>query len=238
MLVIRRRDLEVTDGTNNVTWLMYRRKDQQRAFWNRTSYIWYFFVWGHQMSLIVWTWVLSFSILFQFCKAAPEDLPICDPLERMPSYISYQYYDRIHGLKMLLQDKMKCVCPNGYNYLDTRYNFVTKGSFDVAIIKYFCLPVSYAIANFRLCTCTWTLLFSKKTKNSNGYLKSFYSYKIAKKMRSVKKLRTFPANIWSTQSANVREITHVLRCPPRILKPLYTIIRWASFPLIIRMFSS
>ena len=148
MLVIQRRDLEVTDGTNNVTWLMYRRKDQQRAFWNRTSYIWYFFVWGHQMSLIVWTWVLSFSILFQFCKAAPEDLPICDPLERMPSYISYQYYDRIHGLKMLLQDKMKCVCPNGYNYLDTRYNFVTKGSFDVAIIKYFCLPVSYAIANF------------------------------------------------------------------------------------------
>ena len=94
---------------------------------------------------------MGFNLLypfFQFCKAAPEDLPICDPLERMPSYISYQYYDRIHGLKMLLQDKMKCVCPNGYNYLDTRYNFVTKGSFDVAIIKYFCLPVSYAIANF------------------------------------------------------------------------------------------
>ena len=110
-------------------------------------------------------------ILFQFCKAAPEDLPICDPLDRTPSYISYQYYDRIHGLKMLLQDKMKCVCPNGYNYLDTRYNFVTKGSFDVAMIKYFCLPVSYATANFRF--CTWTLIFCKKPKNSKGQLKYF-----------------------------------------------------------------
>ena len=83
------------------------------------------------------------DFFLQFCDSAPEELPICNPQSQTASYTSLQYYGRENGLKLVLKDQIHCLCPDGYNYLDTRYKFLTEAFYDVAIIKYYCLPVSF-----------------------------------------------------------------------------------------------
>ena len=57
---------------------------------------------------------------------------------------------------MLLKDDIRCLCPEKYNYLDTRYKFMAKGHYDVVVTNYYCLPVSI-ISKY--------LFFKKKAKN-------------------------------------------------------------------------
>ena len=40
------------------------------------------------------------------------------------------------------RDDIKCVCPDGHNYLDTKYNFDMEGEDAIVEIDYYCLPVS------------------------------------------------------------------------------------------------
>ena len=44
-------------------------------------------------------------------------------------------------LLLLLSDDIKCVCPDGHNYLDTKYNFEMDDGDAIVEIEYFCLPV-------------------------------------------------------------------------------------------------
>lgn len=87
--------------------------------------------------------ISNFFSSFQFCESAPTNLQICnveDPSN--PSYTSFQYYDRSTRYKEMLKDEIFCLCPEGYNYLDTRYVFYQWGSYDVVQINSYCLPVS------------------------------------------------------------------------------------------------
>ena len=82
-------------------------------------------------------------IFFQFCESAPKTLGFCDLEDvRQPSYTSYQYFDKETKEKKLLNDEIYCLCPEGYNYLDTRYVFYQRAEYDVVQINSYCLPVS------------------------------------------------------------------------------------------------
>ena len=60
------------------------------------------------------------------------------------AYRSWQRYRNERKLES--RDDIKCVCPDGYNYLDTKYDFRMEGEDAIVEIEYFCLPVSYTIA--------------------------------------------------------------------------------------------
>lgn len=82
----------------------------------------------------------------QFCDSAPEGLAECKVGSRKrPAYSSYQYYDKATSEKAFLKDEMHCLCPEGFNYLDTRYKFYSEGKFDVVATLYYCEPVSWYI---------------------------------------------------------------------------------------------
>ena len=42
---------------------------------------------------------------------------------------------------LFFRDDIKCVCPDGHNYLDTKYDFKMEGMDAIVEIEYFCLPV-------------------------------------------------------------------------------------------------
>ena len=79
---------------------------------------------------------------FQYCEESPLELPTCSFEDEGPSYTSLQYYDKWTREKMLLKDDIRCLCPEKYNYLDTRYKFMAKGHYDIVVTNYYCLPVS------------------------------------------------------------------------------------------------
>ena len=84
-----------------------------------------------------------YVFFFQFCESAPTTLGLCDLEDvRQPSYTSYQYFDKATKEKKLLNDEIYCLCPEGYNYLDTRYVFYQRAEYDVVQINSYCLPVS------------------------------------------------------------------------------------------------
>jgi len=84
----------------------------------------------------------STSDQYKFCDSAPSQLGLCD-LEDLhqPSYTSYQYFDKFTREKKLLNDEIYCLCPEGYNYLDTRYVFYQRAEYDVVQINSYCLPL-------------------------------------------------------------------------------------------------
>ena len=82
------------------------------------------------------------SFFFQYCEESPLELPTCSFEDEGPSYTSLQYYDKWTREKMLLKDDIRCLCPEKYNYLDTRYKFMAKGHYDIVVTNYYCLPVS------------------------------------------------------------------------------------------------
>ena len=87
--------------------------------------------------------LFQFFNFFQFCESAPKTLGFCDLEDvRQPSYTSYQYFDKETKEKKLLNDEIYCLCPEGYNYLDTRYVFYQRAEYDVVQINSYCLPVS------------------------------------------------------------------------------------------------
>ena len=86
-----------------------------------------------------------FIYFLQYCDSAPGELPICNSSNQKAAYTSFQYFDAKNGVKSMQKDQIHCICPDGYNYLDTRYKFLKEGPYDVAIINYYCLPVSYLI---------------------------------------------------------------------------------------------
>ena len=91
---------------------------------------------------------------FQYCEESPLELPTCSFEDEGPSYTSLQYYDKWTREKMLLKDDIRCLCPEKYNYLDTRYKFMAKGHYDIVVTNYYCLPVSL------------TFLLKKSSKSS------------------------------------------------------------------------
>ena len=40
------------------------------------------------------------------------------------------------------RDDIVCTCPEGHNYLDTKYDFTMDGEDSIIKIQYFCLPVN------------------------------------------------------------------------------------------------
>lgn len=81
----------------------------------------------------------SVSDQYKFCGSAPT-LKICNSARKV-AYTSYQYYDRFTGERRSLKDEIHCICPEGHNYLDTKYRFFREGSTDVVVTLYFCLPL-------------------------------------------------------------------------------------------------
>ena len=86
----------------------------------------------------------NFLCIFQYCEESPLELPTCSFEDEGPSYTSLQYYDKWTREKMLLKDDIRCLCPEKYNYLDTRYKFMAKGHYDIVVTNYYCLPVSFS----------------------------------------------------------------------------------------------
>ena len=87
-------------------------------------------------------WTHFLCNFFQYCEESPLELPTCSFEDEGPSYTSLQYYDKWTREKMLLKDDIRCLCPEKYNYLDTRYKFMAKGHYDIVVTNYYCLPVS------------------------------------------------------------------------------------------------
>ena len=125
--------------------------------------------------------LISF-VFFQYCEESPLELPTCSFEDEGPSYTSLQYYDKWTREKMLLKDDIRCLCPEKYNYLDTRYKFMAKGHYDIVVTNYYCLPVSF---NFSLYFGTKIVIL-------------FFSWWIATLARFAKKSRIYPVNFSST----------------------------------------
>ena len=41
----------------------------------------------------------------------------------------------------LFSDDIKCICPEGHNYLDQSYKFTNEGEDEILTVNYFCQPV-------------------------------------------------------------------------------------------------
>ena len=78
------------------------------------------------------------KLIFQYCEKSP-DVPKCSFKDQV-AYRSWQRYRNERKLES--RDDIKCVCPDGYNYLDTKYDFRMEGEDAIVEIEYFCLPVS------------------------------------------------------------------------------------------------
>ena len=60
-----------------------------------------------------------------------------------PSQVAYTSWQRYHNdIKVTSRDDILCECPDGHNYLDTKYDFTMEGEDSIVKIDYFCLPVS------------------------------------------------------------------------------------------------
>ena len=59
--------------------------------------------------------------------------------ESQVAYTSWQRYR--NDRKIESRDDIGCVCPDGHNYLDTKYDFTMDGTDTIVKIEYFCLPV-------------------------------------------------------------------------------------------------
>ena len=117
---------------------------------------------------------------FQFCDSVPNKLKVCQPDDQKPSYTSWQYYDKFTRQKVLLKDEIFCTCPEGYNYLDQRYIFRTKGHYETVQINSYCLPVSTMMEKFKC----------KVDSNIIG------SCQNAPWMKSAKRSPIYPASFW------------------------------------------
>ena len=63
-----------------------------------------------------------------------------------PSQVAYTSWQRYHNdVKVTSRDDILCECPDGHNYLDTKYDFTMEGEDSIVKIDYFCLPVSVAV---------------------------------------------------------------------------------------------
>jgi len=78
----------------------------------------------------------SQSDQYKYCEKSP-DVPQC--YGKMVAYKSWQRYR--NDKKVESRDDIKCVCPDGHNYLDTKYNFDMEGEDAIVEIDYYCLPL-------------------------------------------------------------------------------------------------
>merc|ERR1711971_1194005 len=79
----------------------------------------------------------SQSDQYKYCEKAPE-VPQCS----YPSQVAYTSWQRYHkDVKVTSRDDILCECPDGHNYLDTKYDFTMEGEDSIVKIDYFCLPL-------------------------------------------------------------------------------------------------
>jgi len=79
----------------------------------------------------------SQSDQYKYCEKAP-DVPKCSYSSQV-AYTSWQRYR--NDRKIESRDDIVCVCPDGHNYLDTKYDFALEGEDTIVKIEYFCLPL-------------------------------------------------------------------------------------------------
>lgn len=79
----------------------------------------------------------SQSDQYKYCEKSP-DVPKCSHEDQV-AYRSWQRYR--NERKVESRDDIKCVCPDGHNYLDTKYDFRMEGEDAIVEIEYFCLPL-------------------------------------------------------------------------------------------------
>jgi len=80
----------------------------------------------------------SQSDQYKYCHSAPP-VRHCDSKDQV-AYSSLQVFKgetKIHS-----RDEIHCVCPDGHNYLDTRYDFREEGDRSEVLVDYFCLPLA------------------------------------------------------------------------------------------------
>merc|ERR1711936_1363571 len=74
---------------------------------------------------------------YKYCDKAPQ-VPRCSHSSQV-AYTSWQRYH--HDKKVASRDDILCECPEGHNYLDTKYDFSMDGEDSIVLIEYFCLPL-------------------------------------------------------------------------------------------------
>jgi len=74
---------------------------------------------------------------YKYCEQAPT-VSKCS----YTSQVAYTSWQRYRGDKKIeSRDDIVCTCPEGHNYLDTKYDFTMDGKDSIIKIQYFCLPL-------------------------------------------------------------------------------------------------
>merc|ERR1712126_305385 len=74
---------------------------------------------------------------YKYCQSAPT-VPTCSSVSEI-AYTSLRVY---HGeIKVHSRDSIHCICPDGHNYLDSKYEFREVGEVTEVLVDYYCLPL-------------------------------------------------------------------------------------------------
>jgi len=79
----------------------------------------------------------SQSDQYKYCDFVPA-VKKCSSRSEV-AYTSHQVFKGYE--KVQSRDRIHCVCPDGHNYLDTKYDFKEEGELNEVLVDYYCLPL-------------------------------------------------------------------------------------------------